>query len=67
MLSRAKKAMLTTLAALMVTPPGKVSRLKCVYTTRQSLAARQSPGGFHFTASRHRPTSSTREWMPSLR
>ena len=45
--SRAKKAMLTTLAALI--------------TTWQSLAVRQSTGGFHFTASRHRSTSSTRE------
>lgn len=53
MLSRTKKAMLTTLAALI--------------TTWQSLAARQSSDGFHFTASRHRSTNSTREWMPSLR
>lgn len=33
MLSRTKKAMLATLAALMVAPPGTVSRLKCIYAT----------------------------------
>lgn len=67
MLSRTKKAMLATLAALMIAPSGTVSRLKCIYAIWQSLASRQSPGGFHFTASRHRSTSSTREWIPSLR
>lgn len=45
--SRTKIAMLTALANLI--------------TTWQSLAVRQSAGGFHFTASRHRSTSSTRE------
>lgn len=33
MLSRTKKAMFTTLAALMIAPPGTVSRLKCISAT----------------------------------